>query len=119
MNSGGATQFKREVRGQPPITYFPDPNNKDNKKYYELSDFGIGEGDNFKPLTLNPNAENRMHKKTRMWNQVDALGALWIRYMVITFLITIILSIIGFVIGLFCVKSGFTTVVKDKFSKYV
>jgi hypothetical protein len=120
MNSGGATQFKREVRGQPPITYFRDPKNDKSKDFYELTDFGVYDKDKeFHGLELNPNAKNRMNKKTKMWNQVDALGALWIRYMVITFLITIILSIIGFVIGLFCSKSGFTRIAKDKFSKYV
>ena len=116
MNSGGATQFKREVRGQPPITYFPDPNDK--KNFYSLEDFGVKVGNTNYPIEL-IKKDHPMSKKTKMWNQVDALGALWIRYMVVTFLITIILSIIGFVIGLFCSKSGFTNVVKDKFSKYV
>ena len=110
MTFDGSAQIKRNLRGLPDKYYLENPA---DGKYYDLTDFKSTDDG----WVLRDKHGEPMSKSTRMWNKIDGLGAIWIRYIVITFLLTIIFAILGVIIGvLFGSKSGFT---RMNFKKYI
>lgn len=113
MSFQGSAQVRRNLKGLPDTYYIE---NGSTGEYYDIRDF--------KPTETGWELRDKktavpMSKSTRTWNRIDGLGAIWIRYLVITFLLSILFTIIGAICGfLFASKSSYTTIT-DKFKNYI
>jgi hypothetical protein len=115
MSFQGSAQVRRNLKGLPDTYYMED---KKTGKYYDIRDFKPTDDEEGWVLR-DPEKAVPMSKSTRTWNRIDGLGAIWIRYLVITFLLSILFTIIGAICGfLFASKSSYTTIT-DKFKNYI